>query len=337
MSKKRNYRINPETLLYEIREASLKSRFLKSAATVLASVLIALLYFWIVTDVLKADLPKTIYLKRRNADWVSKMTLMNRRLDQYKAQLEGLQMRDEDIYRNIFGMNSISEAVRGAGIAGAGKTGGDAGGSAMLRATDLRLDTLMKRAYVQSKSFDEVAALASRAGDMAACIPAILPMMPGQYRLTSPFGYRSDPITGVSKMHTGMDFASPVGHPVYVTGDGVVESVSFEFFGYGNSVVVDHGFGYKTRYAHMKTITVAEGMSLKRGDQIGESGKSGRITGPHLHYEVIYKGNFVNPNNFLDTTMSAEEYSTMVRRRADESQEFLGRSRNFSLRRRTAM
>ena len=120
--------------------------------------------------------------------------------------------------------------------------------------------------------------------------------------------------------HNGVDFAMPPGNPVYSTGDGVIEKVSFEFFGYGNQVIIDHGFGYKTRYAHLKTIGVVEGMKVKRGECIGESGNSGKSTGPHLHYEVIYRDSPVNPSNYYDLTISPEEYATMVQNTADMSE-----------------
>ena len=184
------------------------------------------------------------------------------------------------------------------------------------------MDVLTKKSYVQSKSFDEVAQLSKRAGDMASCIPAIPPINPdpSKYRLSSGFGYRTDPVYGRSARHTGVDFAMKPGNPIYSTGDGVVESVKFEFFGYGNQVVIDHGFGYKTRYAHMRNIGVVEGMKVKRGECIGESGNSGKSTGPHLHYEVIYKGSPVNPSNYYDLAITPEEYAEMVQNTADLSE-----------------
>ena len=334
MAAQKNYRINPETLMYEFKVSSRWWPFLKVAGTFLASLALAFLLMWFFVIVLGKDLPKTIYLKRMNARWTSRIEVMNRRLDQYDAVLSGLEMRDEDVYRSIFGMDSIPSRTRNAPLAASGVIAeiGAGGGSGLLMATAARLGGLAKKATVQSSSFDEVGKKASLAGDMVSCIPAILPMMPGHFQLSSPFGYRSDPINGTSKMHTGMDFSCPPGNPVYATGDGVVETVQFEFFGYGNHIVIDHGFGYKTHYAHLKTINVAENMKVKRGDQIGESGKSGRVTGPDLHYEVLYRDSFVNPANYLDTTMPAEEYVSLVRKREDESQEMLGRP--FSLRRR---
>lgn len=233
-------------------------------------------------------------------------------------------MRDDDIYRSIFGMDEIPLEVRNAGFGGVNRYQRydliDNDG--LLKKTAIRLDVLTKKTYVQSRSFDEVAALSKRAGDMASCIPAIPPISPDRkkYRLSSVFGYRSDPMSGRRTMHKGVDFAMKPGNPVYATGDGVVESVSFEFFGYGNSLVIDHGFGYKTRYAHLKSIGVVEGMKVKRGECVGQTGNSGKSSGPHLHYEVIYKDRPVNPYNFYDLDMTPEEYATMVQSTADASE-----------------
>ena len=331
MSKFKRYKLNPETLLYEIEKVSAKSRVLKTVVLVAASMALSLVYLWLFTSVLGFELPKTALLKMKNARWTSSMELMNRQLDMYEATLQGLSIRDDEIYRNIFGMNEIPQEVRNAGFGGVNRYEylETVPENSLLRRASVRLDILTKKAYVQSKSFDDVEALSQRAGDMASCIPAIPPVLPdkSKYRISSTFGYRSDPISGVSKMHTGFDFACKPGNPVYASGDGVVSSVTFELFNYGNSVVIAHGFGYKTRYAHLKTIFVAEGMKLKRGECIGESGNSGKSTGPHLHYEVMYKGRFVNPVNYFDLEMPVEEYASMVKNTAKESNNIM--SGNF--------
>lgn len=318
MSTFKKYSLNSETLLYEIKEVSVKSRFIKSALTLLSSIGVAFLYFWLFTRVFNMDLPKTAILKMKNSAWVSKIEIMSRQIDKYDAALEGLQMRDDNIYRSIFGMNEISSEMRNSGFGNMNRYSEldkYPGSGSLLKKTTVRVDVLTKKSFIQSKSFDEVVVLSKRAGDLASCIPAIPPIStePGSYRLSSPFGYRTDPITGATKMHSGLDFACPPGNSVYVTGDGIVESVRYDLFGYGNSIVVDHGFGYKTRYAHLKLILVKVGMSLKRGDMIAETGNSGRSTGPHLHYEVMYRGNFVNPYNYFDMSMPSEEYASMVR------------------------
>lgn len=319
----KKYVFNPKTLSYEVKRRSRKSRALRTAAMFAMSLGMAVLYFWLYTGVFGLELPKTILLKKTNAQWHSKVEVLNRQLDGYDKSLTSLQMRDDDIYRAIFGMHEIPSEVRNAGFGGVNRYShyDGLGHSAQLKTTAMRLDILTKKTYVQSRSFDEVAQLSKRAGDMASCIPAIPPVVPDRsiYRLSSSFGFRSDPFTGRSKRHTGVDFALKPGNPIYATGDGVVEKVKFEFFGYGNQVLIDHGFGYKTRYAHLKSINVVEGMKVKRGECIGESGNSGRSSGPHLHYEVLYKDKHINPANYFDLTITPEEYATMVQNTAEAS------------------
>lgn len=323
MSDKGKYKLNPQTLLFETEETSVGARVLWIVGFLAGSLLLTGVYLWLYTSVLGLELPRTAILKKRNAAWVSRIEQMNRQMDEYDATLDGLAMRDNEVYRNIFGMNEIPSGVRDAGFGGVNRYAHlDAlEGSSLLRRTAERLDHLAKKTYVQSKSFDEVTALSRRAGEMASCIPAISPLKTdhSQFRTSSPFGYRSDPFNGTSKMHTGFDFACPPGNPIYAAGDGVVSKVSFELFGYGNSVIIDHGFGYKTRYAHMRNIYVVEGMKVSRGECIGETGKSGRATGPHLHYEVMYRDNFVNPANYMDLHMPVEEYEAMIERAAAKS------------------
>ncbi len=324
MSVNKGYIFNPKTLMYEYKGRSKASRAVRSAALFALSLCMTALYFWLYVSVLGLEPPKTLILKKKNAEWSSKIEVMNRQLDKYDDALASLQMRDDDIYRSVFGMYEIPAEVRNAGFGGVNRYAHydavDPDG--LLKNTVVRLDVLTKKSYVQSRSFDEVAQLSKRAGDMASCIPAIPPITPdrSKYRFSSSYGYRPDPKTGRTAFHRGVDFALKPGNPVYATGDGVVESVKFEFFGYGNQVVIDHGFGYKTRYAHLKSIGLSEGMKVKRGECIGLSGNSGKSTGPHLHYEVIYRNKTVNPYNYFDLTMTPEEYATMVQNTADLSE-----------------
>lgn len=316
----------------------MKSKVFKGLLLFAGSVAMAVLYIWLFTSVLGYDLPKTAFLKAERARWDARMDLMNTKLDRCEESIEALRVRDDDIYRSIFGMNEIPAGVRNAGIGGVDRYSFLDGleSDDRLKNTALRIDRLTRKVYVQSKSFDEVAAVSKTAGDMASCIPAIPPIVPdpSRYKMSSLFGYRTDPFTGASRMHTGLDFAMKIGNPVYATGDGVVESVKFEFFGYGNSITIKHGFGYETIYAHLNSVKVIEGMKVKRGDCIGESGKSGRSSGPHLHYEVVYKGRKVNPANYLDMSMSVQEYSDMLRMRESESGMPSSMRHSFSVRHR---
>ncbi len=316
MSTFKKYIFNPETLSFEVKERIKFPKWLTSLLLFVATILLTVFYLWIYTSVLGYELPKTVLLKKANTEAISRVELINRQLDDYSEALENVRMRDDNIYRSIFGLKEIPLEVRHAGFSGANRylryEGLDENG--YLENTVRRLDVLLKKAYVQSKSFDEVAQLSKRADNIATCIPAIPPMYPDlkKYRFSSGFGYRRDPFTGAPDRHTGVDFSMKSGTSIYATGDGVVTSISYDFRGYGRSIIIDHGFGYKTRYAHMKSIALTEGQIVKRGAFVGESGNTGRSTGPHLHYEVIYRDNFVNPINFMDLDMSLEEYAKVV-------------------------
>ncbi len=287
---------------------------LQLLVAVLLGALLFMTYLWLYVSVLDMDLPKTAILKRQNAIWNTRMDQMSQQLDRYDELLSLLEMRDNRIYRSVYGMDEIPQAVRHSGLGGEHRYAA-LEGTAVLDVSR-RLDVLEKRAYVQSKSFDDVAIEQQTAGDMASHIPAIPPMNtdPSTYRLSSPFGYRSDPLLGFTKRHTGMDFACPPGNPIYATGDGVVILAKYDRSGYGRHVEVDHGFGYVTRYAHMSRMDVEVGQAVKRGDCLGLSGRSGRITGPHLHYEVIYRKNYVNPYWYMDLDIPSKDYMEMVRK-----------------------
>ena len=310
------YIFNKETLTYEVYASSGKLKFLKGLAAFAASIAVAFFYLWVYTSVLGYDLPKTAFLKKTNARLNSRLELLNRNLDSDSESLKSFQSRDNDIYRSVFGMNEIPAEVRNAGIGGVDRYSwlDEAGPGSLLKSTKIRLDVLSRKTFVQSKSFDDVTVLSKRAGDMAQCIPAVPPIdpVPGTYRISSSFGRRTDPISGRTAYHEGVDFACHVGNPVYATADGVVVKVQLERYGYGKNLIIDHGFGYKTRYAHMDEIDVKVGDVVKRGKFIGTSGNSGKSTGPHLHYEVLYRGAHVNPYNYYDLSMTHDEYMSLI-------------------------
>ena len=316
MSGFKKYIFNSETLSYEVDRNYAKRRALRAVILVVMSSLMAFFNLWILTGVLDVELPKTKLLKKRNAALLLQVEVLGTAIREYDERLTALQMRDNDIYRTILGMGRIAEETRNAGFSGANRYLwlDNPEYNVGFRTSVVRTDILLKKAYIQSKSYDEVERLARRAGDMASCVPIIPPINPDKrkYHLSSRFGRRIDPKYHRPAFHHGLDFAAKVGYPVYATGDGVVESVGFGIAGYGNQIVIDHGFGYKTRYAHLSFVNVAEGMMVKRGENIGNVGNSGKSTGPHLHYEVIYKGRPTNPMNYMDLDMTPEEYATMA-------------------------
>ena len=302
---------NPLTLSYEVKMDSKLTGLVKSLSF-LAVTLVVTILILVIHVSLGFDLPKTAILRKKNAKLTSRITLLNRQLDQHNKDLYALQVRDDGIYRSIFGMNAIPAEVRNSGFSGINRYSEYEG---TLKDAAQKLDYLMKKTYIQSKSFDEVSLLSKRMEEMVMCIPAIPPMIPdkSKYHFSSPFGWRFHPIYHTQKMHTGVDLVMDSGTPLYATGDGVVHTVKSEATGYGRQIVIDHGFGYKTRYAHMQEVILEVGTPVKRGDCVGLSGNSGSSTGAHLHYEVLYKGNQVNPANYYDLSMTPEEYLTMIR------------------------
>ncbi len=316
MSASKKYTFNRRTLSYEEDRSYARKRFLHMAALFAASALTAVLNLWLLTAVFHLELPKTTLLKKRNAALLSQIELLSANLRESSEWLAALEMSDNEIYRTVLGMNRITSEVRDAGFTGENRyLWLDGGGfNTQFRNAVVETDMLMKKAYIQSKSYDEVLRMAKQAGNMASCVPVIPPINPDRtkYHLSSTFGRRSDPKSHRPAFHHGLDFAAAVGYPVYSTGDGVVESVKISTRGYGNQIIIDHGFGYKTRYAHLSFVNVVEGMKIKRGDSIGKIGNSGKSTGPHLHYEVIYRGVPTNPINYMDLSLTAEEYAAMA-------------------------
>ena len=178
--------------------------------------------------------------------------------------------------------------------------------------TTQRLDQLTKQLYIQSRSFDDLVDLCKNRDQMLKCVPAIQPISNKDLRRTaSGYGTRIDPIYGTLKFHAGMDFSAPTGTDIYATGDGIIKKVGWQT-GYGNTIVVDHGYGYQTLYAHLHSFRVKVGQKIVRGQVIGGVGNTGKSTAPHLHYEVLLKGKHVNPVNYYFMDISADDYDRMI-------------------------
>lgn len=315
MPGEKKYIFNEQTQSYEIDRRSARAALYRTGGVLLAGLALFLLYFFLFTRLWDIDTPKVLLLERRNRVLAEQVALLNGRMDAQDEVLNDLALRDNLVYRPVFGMEEIPAETRHAPLVGEDRYAAFLGmeHQNLMTAAALRADGLTRQAYVQSLSFDDVKVYSSRAGDMASCIPSIYPVNPKTVQMTSPFGARFHPIRQAVVFHEGVDLAGPAGQPVYATGDGVVESTDVNFSGYGNVIIIDHGFGYKTRYAHLQEIKVTAGQVVIRGDRIGTLGSSGLSTGPHLHYEVIYRGTQINPWNFLNPDITPEEYNKMVR------------------------
>lgn len=316
MAKGKRYKFNPETLVFEIYKLSIKDRLSKGTRLFFLSLLAATAYYFLFTQYFGMETPKLLALKRESGELHNRMDLLNKRFQEVTKELLSLQMRDNFVYRPIFGMEDLSSDVRSAGFTGATRyeylENYDLTGA--LTNTVKSMDIIYKRAYIQSKSFDEVSSLALYADEMSLCVPAIPPLniTARRIRFSSSFGYRRDPFNGFYRMHTGVDLSGPQGELIYATGNGKVVTASNDFFGYGNFLIIDHGFGYKTRYAHIKKSLVPVGKLVRRGEPIALLGNTGRSKGPHLHYEVIYRNTPVNPVNYYKGDINEEEFAKLI-------------------------
>lgn len=269
--------------------------------------------------------PKELILRNEVKELEFYYGKLNSDVEKLSTILNNIENRDDNIYRVVLGAEPIEKSVRDAGVGGADRY-------ADIREKDIqhddlviglheKVDKLRRKLYIESKSQDEVVTMADNKVKMLAAIPAIQPIANKQLiALASGFGYRIHPVYKVKKMHSGIDFAAEIGTPIYATADGKVAVVDVKFSGYGKMVEVDHGFGYRTRYAHMHEFAVRAGQNLKRGDLIGYVGNTGMSTAPHLHYEVLINGEQVNPVHYFFNDLSASEYEKILELASTENQ-----------------
>ena len=244
-------------------------------------------------------------------------------MDQLDDVIGSIEDRDNNLYRIYFNTSPIPEEQRKAGFGGVNRYKELAGfdNSELVLNTTKRVDVLSKRLVIQSKSLDEILKLAKEKSKLLAAIPAIQPVRNENLRrVASGFGYRSDPFTKIRKFHEGMDFSAKKGTPIFATGDGVVARADNSASGFGNHIVIRHGFGYETLYGHLSKYKSRVGQRVNRGDIIGYVGSTGRSQAPHLHYEVHKNGEVVNPLNFYYGNISAAEYVAISKIANQENQ-----------------
>ena len=273
------------------------------------------------------DSPKEKKLKREISNLELQYKSIQQQLVNTELVLDDIQKRDDNIYRMIFGIDPIDSSIRKAGFGGANRYKQYEGYSYsdLIIETRKNIDKLKKQLFIQSKSFDEVIDLAKNKAEMLASIPAIQPISNDNLnRMASGFGMRIDPIYKTKKFHYGMDFSAPIGTPIYATGNGVVEKIkrSRSKKDYGNYILINHGYDYQSFYAHLDKVLVSKGQKVKRGDLIGHVGNTGKSTAPHLHYEIRYKKQKINPVNFYHSDLTPEEYEQMLNIASQENQSF---------------
>jgi murein DD-endopeptidase MepM/ murein hydrolase activator NlpD len=317
------YKYNPDSLSFDKIRLGVKAILLRSLAYIIGSVIIAVVLNFIFG--LFFDSPKEKALKREIEQLTLQYDMIHREMGNLEKVIEHLQETDDNLYRTIFGAEPVQATQRQAGIGGVNRYNELEGfnNSRLIIETAKKLDVIRKRVYIQSKSFDELITLAREKEDMLRSIPAIIPISAKDLtRIASGFGLRIHPVYKISKFHAGMDFTAPLGTGVYASGDGIVQSVSSNKRGMGNYLVINHGFGYSSLYAHLESFNVKSGQKVGRGDVIGFVGNTGMSVAPHLHYEIKLNGVNVDPVNYFFNDLTPEEYETMVEIASKTGQSF---------------
>ena len=308
----KKFRINPQTLAIERVEHGFMYWLRRSGLYILSGMCLGIVFFFVYFMLFPS--PREKQLIRQNEELESQVRLIDKRVDQMQVVMTDLEQRDDNLYRVLFGAEPIPLAVR------QGATRKMSYYDELARMTNsqlladlmLKTDVLEKEMYTQAKSYDEVLELAKTQEIRMENIPAIQPVLNKDLkRVASGYGWRIDPIYHTRKVHQGMDFTAPIGTEVYATGNGRISFVGWRQ-GYGQTVMVDHGFGYETLYAHLYKPLCRVGQRVKRADIIALVGNTGKSTGPHLHYEVHYHGKAVDPRNFYFYDLTPDEYDMMV-------------------------
>jgi len=311
--RKSKFRYNPETLSYEKVDRTLFEQVLRGLVFIAPTLLLSIVFGFFIAHQL--DSPKEKRLQAEINEIELQLTEWKNRLKTIDEVTEIIKQRDEELYRTALGAKEFPEELRLMGRGGSdrykhlkNKTNAE-----LLIETAQMIDNLEAKLHAQSISFNELVHLTKEREKRLASLPAIQPVRNSDLkRVASGYGWRVDPVYGTRRMHWGLDFTAPVGTEIYATGAGVVEIIKVNSWGYGKEIVIDHGYGLKTRYAHLSEFKVKRGQKVKRGDLIALMGSTGKSTGSHLHYEVEKDGRKVNPINYFHSDLSPEQYEQII-------------------------
>lgn len=319
-----HYKYNRKTLKYERIDNTAGYHIRKVLRVAVLGVIIGASVFVALISLIPS--PGQKRLAEENDRINSQYQLLSKQLDEALEIMSLIQERDDNFYRVMLQADSIPTALRMGNLKNTTRydqwdnlrTG------TIVKETSQKMDLLNRMLYMQSNSFDELVELAREHGDRLLHIPAIQPVPNKDLKRTaSGYGRRIDPIYKTIRFHKGMDFSAPIGTDIFATANGTITSIGWKQ-GYGNCIVIDHGYDYVTLYAHIHKFQkgLRRGSKVSRGDVIASVGNTGKSTGPHLHYEVRYKGVHQNPQNYYFLDLSPEEYDEMVRISSNSSQTF---------------
>ena len=309
---KQKYIFNPKTLAFEVFHISTARKVGRIVLVSLSVIGMAFLFAILLFALFKSPQEK---IQARELEYMKlQYDILNDRMDLYEAELADLEQRDNNVYRVIFDAEPITSVKRRMGLANVNRYANLEGyrNSEKVIAASKKLDMIASQLYYQSISYDEVFEMARNKEEMLASIPAIMPMRVKDIKyISSFFGYRPDPIYNIAKFHSGVDFSTNLNAEIYATGDGVVD-IDKTQWGYGKMVTIDHGYGYKSMYAHLNRFAVRKGQKVKRGQLIGYAGSTGKSTGVHLHYELRKDDVPIDPIHFFFNDLTPEQYEQIL-------------------------
>lgn len=323
--RKEKFKYNPETLSYEKVEIGWGERLIKISLVVAPAIVLAVVFQLVLLSSGWFQSAREKELEQDNAFLNAQLDVMRNDVSTAIAVLDDISKRDNEIYRSVFNAERFPSELRQMGTGGSDEYEQLTGFQSSQKVIEntKKIKELEGKLYAQSISFDEVISLAKEKEEMLAAIPAIQPVSNDDLtRIASGFGFRIDPIYKTKKMHSGLDFTADTGTPVYAAGNGTVVQCEVKKWGYGQSVIIDHGFGYRTRYAHLSEFKCKPGDKVIRGQVIGLVGSTGKSTAPHLHYEVEKNGQKINPIHFFHSDISPEEYERLIEMASNANQSF---------------
>lgn len=321
--KKVKYYYNTHTLRYEKLDTPLRVRLLQLIGFLAASIVTGAIIFAITFRYI--DSPKEKYLRQQNEDMANNYSVFMERLKQLELQMTEIENRDNNVYRSIFGAQPIPDSARikDMELKNEVKLVQSMGESELVKSIGVQLNNLSLVTAYQEKSFNVISGLIKNKEKSLSSIPAIQPVSNKNLtRIASGFGYRIDPVLKILRPHMGLDFTAPIGTPIYATADGKIKDAGFNTGGFGNRVIISHGFGYETWYGHMVRIKARVGEMVKRGEVIGYVGTSGKSTGPHCHYEVHRNGIPLDPIYYFYNDLTPEQYDRILKLAAASNQSF---------------
>ena len=321
--KKIKYYYNTHTLRYEKLETPLRVKLLRVfgfiAAALVTAAIISLLAFRFIGS------PNEKLLRAENERMKDRYRELSKETKKIEQQMKELEDRDNEVYRSIFEATPIPDSARVKELEKEQQITKVEGmeQNDLINSIVTSLNNMSSRINVQKASYKDLGVMAKDKEKILAATPAIQPVSNADLkRIASGFGYRIDPVYKTVKLHPGLDFAAPAGTPIYATANGTVEFAGNRGDGYGNNVIINHGYGYKTLFGHMFKIKARSGQRVTRGEVIGWVGSTGKSTGPHCHYEVIKNGNKIDPIYFFYNDLTPEQFDRLLKLAAASNQSF---------------